>query len=100
MRSGNSRLPSKVSRFSLTSRRITSLTSGIFVVAEPAGEPLRVEQRHEREEVLVLAVVRGRRQQQEVAGPVAEQLAELEALGLVELVAVEVGRHLVGLVAR
>ena len=69
------------------------------VVDSRASSPLRSRpanrsgsmQRHEREEVLVLAVVRCRRQQQQMSGPVPEQLAELEALGLVDLVAVAGG---------
>ena len=41
---------------------------GHLVVAEPAREALRIDQRHEGEEVLVLAVVRRRGQQQQVTG--------------------------------
>ena len=63
-----------------------------------ALEAVAVEQREEELEVLLLAAVRGRGHQQEVAGDVAELLAELEALGLLELAAEVVGAHAVGLV--
>ena len=63
-----------------------------------ALEPVAVKQREEELEVLLLAAVRGRGHQQQVAGDVAEQLAELEALGLLQLAAEVVGAHAVGLV--
>ena len=45
-----------------------------------ALEPVAVKQRQEELEVLLLAAVRGGGHQQQVAGDVAELLAELEAL--------------------
>ena len=69
-------------------------------VAELALEAVGVEQRHEELEVLLLAVVRRRGHQQEVAGERPSELAELVALGLLDLAAEEVRRHLVRLVAR
>ena len=68
-------------------------------VAEAALEAVAVEQRHEELEVLLLAVVRRRGHQQEVAGQGREELAEPVALGVLDLAAEEGGRHLVGLVA-
>ena len=47
-----------------------------------ALEPVAVEQGQEELEVLLLAGVRGGGHQQQVPGDLAEQLAELEALGL------------------
>ena len=67
-------------------------------VADRALEPVRVEQRQEQLEVLLLAAVRRRGHQQEVTGDLAEQPAELVALGLLDLVAEVVRRHLVRLV--
>ena len=63
-----------------------------------ALEPVTVEQREEELEVLLLARVRCRRHQQEVAGDVAEQLTELEALCLLQLAAEIVRAHPVRLV--
>ena len=67
-------------------------------VAELAVEAVGIEQRQEELEVLFLAVVRRRRHQQQVAGVRAELLGEVEAPGLFELRAEEVGGELVGLV--
>ena len=55
--------------------------------------------RHEEVEVLGLARVRGRRHQQQVRRHLAETQAELVTLGLLDLTAEVVRRHLVGLVA-
>ena len=70
-----------------------------LLAAHLAGEAVVVEQRHEEVEVLGLAAVRCRRHQQEVARDLAEAHAQLVALGLLDLVAEVVRRHLVGLVA-
>ena len=66
--------------------------------AELALEPVRVEQRQEELEVLLLAGVRRGGHQQEVPRGAAQHLAELVALGLLDLAAEVVGRHLVRLV--
>ena len=66
---------------------------------EPALEAVRVEEGEEELEVLLLAVVRGRRHQQEVAGAVPEQASELIPLGVLDLRAEVASRHPVGLVA-
>ena len=68
-------------------------------VAEAALETVAVEQRHEELEVLLLAVVRRRRHQQEVPREGREKLAEPVALGVLGLAAEDRGRHLVRLVA-
>ena len=100
MRSGKSGVPSNLSRFSFTIRRMRSETSAcVHAVAEPALEAVAIEQRHEELEVLFLAVVRRGRHQQEVAGERREQLAEAVALGVLDLAAEERGRQLVRLVA-
>ena len=76
-----------------------SETSGSFrSLAQTAGEPVRVEEGHEEQEVVVAAVVRRGREQQEIAGLVPDELAELEPQRALDLVAVEAGGHLVGLV--
>ena len=67
-------------------------------VAEPALEPVGVQQGHEQLEVLLLPRVRGRGHQQQLPGMPAEQLTELVALGLLQLVAEVMGRHPVRLV--
>ena len=68
-------MPSNLRSSSLTIRRIRSEVSTVCVaVAELALEPVGVEQRHEELEVLLLAVVRRRGHQQEVAGDRPEQL--------------------------
>src|SRR5690606_29916181 len=69
-----------------------------LAMATAAGEPIRIDEGHEREEVLVLTVVRGGRQEQQVSGAITQSLPELEALRLLELVPVPVRRHLVRLV--
>ena len=68
------------------------------VLAVAALEPVRVQQRQERLEVLFLAAVRGRGHQQQVPGDPAEQLAELVPLGRLQLAAEVVRGHLVRLV--
>ena len=67
-------------------------------MAESSGESIRVEQREEQQEVFVTAIVRSRRQEQQVSGALANELTELEAECASDLVAVEPGRHLVCLV--
>ena len=59
------------------------------------GVGVAVEELEEEREVVGVALVRGRGQQQDVVGRVAQQLAQLVALTLVRLVT---GRHSVGLV--
>jgi hypothetical protein len=67
--------------------------------AEPALEPVGVEEAHEQLEVGLLAIVRRRRHQEEVARPRAEQPTELVTLRFLNLSA-EIGSgHAVGLVA-
>ena len=57
-----------------------------------------IQQGHEQLEVLVLAVVRGGRHQQQVAGVVAHPLAHVVALGALDLTAEVVGAHAVGFI--
>ena len=71
----------------------------MHAVAEPALEPIAVDERHEELEVRFLPVVRGGRHQQEVAREARQQLPEAVALGELDLAAEERGRHLVGFVA-
>ena len=71
----------------------------VGAVAEAALEAVAVEQGEEELEVLLLAVVRRGRHQQEVAGQAGQEPAELVAPGVADLAAEEGGRHLVGLVA-
>ena len=66
--------------------------------AELAVEAVAIQQGHEQLEVFFLAVVRRGRHQQEVARQAAQQLAELETRGFVDLAAEVAGRHLVGFV--
>ena len=54
----------------------------MHAVAEPALEAVSVEQREEELEVFLLAVVRRRRHEQEVAREAGDELAELIALGV------------------
>ena len=61
-------------------------------------ESVAVEQSEEELEVLFLARVRRRGHQQQVAGDLAEQLTELEPLGLLQLAAEVVRSHAVRLV--
>ena len=63
-----------------------------------ALEAVAVEQGEEQLEVLFLARVGRGRHQQQVAGDLAEHLAQLEALGLLQLATEVVGAHAVGLV--
>ena len=67
-------------------------------VAGLAGEGVAVEEGHEELEVLLLARVRGRGHEEEVAGAVTEQLPQLEPPGLLRLVTEVVGAHPVRLV--
>jgi hypothetical protein len=61
-------------------------------------EPVGVEEAHEELEVLLLAVVRSRGQEQEVAGVRLDPLGEQAPLRLLDLAAEELRRELVGLV--
>jgi len=63
----------------LTIRRIKSETSATWTPSGSALEAIPVEQRHEELEVLLLAVVRRGRHQEEVPGQ-CERTAELVAL--------------------
>ena len=72
---------------------------GVHAVARPAFETVAIEQRHEKLEVLRFAVMRRRRHEQQMPRELAEELAEAVALGVLDLVAEEGGRHLVGFVA-
>ena len=67
--------------------------------AEPPLEPVAVDQRHKQLEIGLLAVVRGRRHQQQVPGDRRPELPEAIALGVFDLAAEEGCRHLVRLVA-
>ena len=71
---------------------------GVHRVAIPALEPVGVEQRHEQLEVLLAARVRGRGHQQEMPRGLPEELAELVALGLLQLVAEVMRGHPVRLI--
>ena len=71
----------------------------MHAVAEAALEAVLVQQLHEELKVLLLAVVGGGGEEQEVAGKGREHLSQVVALGVLDLVAKEGGRHLVGLVA-
>ena len=68
-------------------------------IAEPALEPIAVEQGHEELEILFLAVVRCRRHEQQVPADLAEFLAHLIAPRIFNLAAEIGGRHAVGFVA-
>ena len=81
-------------------RRIRSETSAdMDAVAELALEAVAVEERHEELEVLLLAVVRRRRHQQEVARELGEQLRQPVPLGVFDFAAEERRRELVRFVA-
>ncbi len=71
----------------------------VHALAEPALEAVGVEERHEQLEVVFLAVVRGRRHQEEVPGAAGQTLPELVALGVLDLAAEVGGRHAVRFVA-
>ena len=71
----------------------------VHAFAEPALEAVGVEQTHEKLEILFLAIVRRRGHQQEVAGEAPGERAELEALGVFDLLAEKTRRHAVRLVA-
>ena len=68
-------------------------------IPEAPLEALAVEKRHEELEVLFLAVVRGRRHQEEVAGQAREELPQAVALGVLDLASEEGRGELVGFVA-
>ena len=68
-------------------------------VAEAALEAVPVEQGQEELEVLLLAVVRRRRHQQEVAGQAREELPQAVPFRVLDLAAEERGRQLVRLIA-
>src|SRR5690348_11521182 len=85
---------------SLISRRNMSDTSALRTPSRNrAFEAISVEQPHEQLEVSLLAIVRGRRHQQQVTGPGSEQLARLLALRLLHLAAEVVRRHAVCFIA-
>ena len=71
----------------------------VDAVAEAALKAVAVEQGEEELEVLFLAVVRGRRHQQEVARQTRQQPPELVALGIPDFASEKRRRHLVRLVA-
>ena len=62
-------------------------------------EAVGIEEPHEELEVLLLAVVRRRRHQQEVPREAPGQRAQLEPLGVLDLLTEEARRHAVGFVA-
>ena len=64
----------------------------------PVDVQIPVEQLQQQGEVVGVALVRRGREEKVVVGAVPQKLAELVSLGLVDLVAVAVGRHLVGFV--
>ena len=70
----------------------------MHAVTEASGELVAVKQRTEQLEVLLLAIVGGRRHQQQVLGRGPEGLAELVAQRLADLVAPEMGCHPVRLI--
>ena len=78
--------------------------NAVFVVGARLGQDVAgdvqvaVEQLQQQGEVVGIALVRRGRQEKEVVGTIAEELAQLVPLGLVDLVAVLVGGHLVGFV--
>lgn len=61
-------------------------------------EAVRIDQGHERLEILVPTVVRGGSHEEQVPGQTPEHFADQVSLDLVQLVTEVVGRHLVGLV--
>ena len=100
MRSGNRGRPSNLSRFSFdhAAHQVGDVDL-VDAVAEAALEAVAVEQGEEELEVLFLAVVRGRRHQQEVARQAGQQPPELVALGVPDFASEERRRHLVRFVA-
>ncbi len=72
--------------------------AGVRGLLLPALEPVTVQQGEEELEILLLARVRGRGHQQQMASDLAEEFPELEALGLLQLAAEVVGAHAVRLV--
>ena len=75
------------------------IAAPVHAVPEPALEAVRVEQGHEELEVFLLAVVRGRGHEQEVAAAGAEKPAQPIAFRVPDLRAEEALRHAVRLVA-
>ena len=71
----------------------------MYPVAKPPLEPVVVYERHEQLEILLLAVVRGGRHQQEVPGEAGQELSQVITLGVPGLASEEAGGHLVGFVA-
>ena len=71
----------------------------MHAIAGTAFEAVAVEQRQEKLEIFILAVMRRRGHQQKMPRELAEKLAEPIALGVLDLAAKEGGRHLVGFVA-
>ncbi len=100
MRSGKSGVPSNLSRFSLTIRRIRSETSTWCTPSRNLPSKRSPSSKRQEElEVLFLAVVRRGGHQQEVAREAREELAEPVALRVLHLAAEEGGGELVRLVA-
>jgi len=62
-------------------------------------EAVPVEKRHEELEILFFAIVGGSREKQEVPRQRGKKLAQVVALGVLDLPAEVGGRHLVGFVA-
>ena len=71
----------------------------MFRAARPAFKDVGIDERHEQLEILVAAIVRRRRHQQEMAGLLADQLSELIALRVLDLIAEQVRRHSVRFIA-
>ena len=68
-------------------------------LAKSSPKPIGIEQRQKEEEVLVAAVVGRCGEQQQIARPIPDELAELEAKRPLHLVVgVEASRHLVSFV--
>lgn len=78
---------------------LISLAAGAISAAELALEPVSVKQRQEELEVLLLAVVRRRGHQEEVARKTGEDLPQPVALRILDLSSKKGRRKLVGLVA-
>ena len=72
---------------------------GVHAIAEAPFEAIAVEKRHEELEIFLLAIVGSGGHQKEVAGQRRQELAELVALGVLDLTAEERGGELVGFVA-
>jgi hypothetical protein len=67
-------------------------------VAVAAVEAVGIKEGEEELEILLFAAVGGRRHEEVVAGLLAEELAEAVAGGVFDLIGVDAGAHLVGLI--